>query len=79
MGTTWTDGFSAHVDLFLLVDGERLDVAQVGPSSFIFSKPVELPPGTEGELVISVDGVETKSQVLLQHGSRAEIEPVAYL
>jgi hypothetical protein len=55
MGIQWKDGFSAHVELFLLVEDKKLRVAQVGPESLILRDTCTIPPGTRGRIVIKVD------------------------
>lgn len=35
MGQRWLDGYSAEVEIYLLVNGKRFDVAQIGNGSLI--------------------------------------------
>jgi hypothetical protein len=80
MGNRWKDGYSASVELYLLVGGERFRVAQVGPKSFVLKDDDALiPPGTEGYLVIIVDGRKKSYPILLHQGTTAGCEKVAYL
>ena len=55
MGTFWKDGYSATVDIYLLVGGKKLSVAQVGPNYLRLQKLQELPLNTDAELVIHTD------------------------
>jgi len=69
MGTSWETGYSSKVDIYLLVDGQRLGVAQVGPDTFFLSKPAEIPAGIQATIVIEVDGREDRHLVLLYEGA----------
>lgn len=60
--------YSATVDLRLRVNGRILDVGQVGHKFLILAEASEVPPGTEAELVITVDGKESVRRVVLQEG-----------
>ncbi|MBI3463007.1 MAG: hypothetical protein HY000_08095 [Planctomycetes bacterium] len=73
-----TQGYSAKIDLQLLVNGQALDVAQVGPSRCVLTQPVDLPPGTEGEFILTVDGHDRRWHVLLLDGAAAD-NPVVRL
>ena len=48
-------GHSADVLIELFVNGQRFPVVQMGRGMLIFDQPVLL-PGTEGELVLTIDG-----------------------
>jgi hypothetical protein len=67
-----TLGYSARVDLKLLVNGRLLDVAQVGPDRCVLRNPVELPQGTEGEIIMHVDNHERRWHVLLFEGANSD-------
>lgn len=58
MSLVHNEGYSASVDLRLLVNGVCFDVAQVGDSSLILSESSPLPPLENGQLVVTVDGEE---------------------
>jgi hypothetical protein len=79
MGNAWQDGYSAHVDLYLLIDGEQIGVSQVGPGWFILQDDRHLPPGSEGELVVAIDGSEKRQHVFLHHGASGRGIEVAYI
>jgi len=51
--------YSATMDLRLRVHGRILDVGQVGHRFLILAETCDCPPGTEAELVVTVDGKET--------------------
>ena len=57
-------------DLRLRVNGRILDVGQVGHKFLVLAEPCDVPPGTEGELVVTVDDKETVQRVVLYDGIR---------
>jgi hypothetical protein len=65
MGQRWLDGYSAEVEIYLLVNGKRFDVAQIGNGSLILRDPAPIPASTEAKLVIKIDGHEEIEHVLL--------------
>jgi hypothetical protein len=68
MGTIWKDGYSADVNLYLVVGDEVVDIAQVGPSFLILSekRPIE---SCFAMLVVEVDHRRTEYSVLLDDAS----------
>jgi hypothetical protein len=78
MGQHWLDGYSAHVEIHLLLDGKQIDIAQIGHGSFILRSPQSIPPGTEATLVIKIDGREEVEQVFLAEGATNRGEPVPF-
>ena len=78
MGQRWLDGYSAHIDMYLLIDGEKHDIAQIGRGTLILRNPAVIPPGTEATLMFKIDGVEEVSHVLLPAGAEKFEEPVPY-
>jgi hypothetical protein len=79
MGQRWLDGYSADVEVYLLIAGERVDVAQIGHGKLILRTPREFPPGTRATLVFTVDGQEEREEVVLCEGAANVEEPVMYL
>jgi hypothetical protein len=74
MGFRWQDGgYSAEVELYLLVDGRRLPVAQVGKDFLILRDPVDVPSGY-AELSITIDGNEQIHQIILSARKPAAAE-----
>jgi hypothetical protein len=65
MGQRWLDGYSAEVEIYLLVNGKRFDVAQIGNGSLILRDPSPIPASTHAKLVIKIDGHEEIEHVLL--------------
>lgn len=76
MGFRWQDGgYSAEVEIYLLVDGRRLPVAQVGKDFLMLREPVDVPSGY-AELCIVIDGNEQIHQIILsaQKPTATELE-----
>lgn len=66
MGIQRDNGYSATVEAFLEVGESKIRLAKTGRTTLAFAEACELPPGTEGELVVCVDGhCDTRSVVLL--------------
>lgn len=79
MGKRWTDGYSADVELYLMVDGERYEIAQVGNHRLVMRDERSLPAGTEAILVINVDGVERRREINLCDGVPGGQQLVPYI
>ena len=80
MGKHWTDGgYSSDVELSLQVGERTLRIAQIGPNRFILRDECEFPPGTEGTIVIKVDGDERKIHAFLQNGVARGATEVQYI
>jgi hypothetical protein len=74
MGFRWQDGgYSSEVELHLLVDGRRLEVAQVGKDFLILREPAAVPSG-HAELIITIDGNEQVHHVILSANDPATAE-----
>lgn len=78
MGQTWTDGYSASIEIYLLVAGERYNVAQVANGALILRDPRPIPPETTATLVMRVDDKEERSEVFLRDGAPNNTEFVSY-
>jgi hypothetical protein len=62
-------GYSATVEGFLVVNGYRVRLAKTNARAVTFAESCQpLPPGTSGELLIIVDGNESRTQVTLPEG-----------
>jgi hypothetical protein len=77
MGTQWKDGYSAHVELTLVVDGERLPVAQVGPESLILRNASELEP-CFADLIIRIDDTVDNYRIAIYDGASQSNPIVKY-
>lgn len=65
MGIQRNNGYSATVEAFLVVGESMIRLAKTGRTTLTFADACELPPETEGELVVCVDGHrDTRSVVL---------------
>ena len=65
MGIQRGNGYSANVEAFLAVGESKIRLAKTGRTTLAFAEACELPLGTEGELVVCVDGhCDTRSVVL---------------
>jgi hypothetical protein len=60
-------GYSADVRLHLAISGRVIDLAQVAPEFLIINRPLDLPP-CQGEVVVTVDGVESRRRASLMDG-----------
>ena len=68
MGIERNDGYSATVEGFFVVRGNRIRLAKTNGCTFAFAEPCELSPGTIGELLVIVDGSEQRRTVTLPDG-----------
>jgi hypothetical protein len=60
--------FSADIRLDLLVDGQKIPLAKVGPNYAVLQGPVEIPAGSIALLVMTVDGREHRWEIVLENG-----------
>jgi hypothetical protein len=67
---TNSGGYSADVSLRLVLHGHELPLAQVGPSYCILREPVQFEP-TDGQILIVVDGHETRVDAFFPQGGSA--------
>ncbi len=78
MGIYHEDGYSSDVRGFLVVGGRRLRLAKTNGRTFVLSESCELPPGTEGELLVILDGHERSRFVKLPEGVKKDDTSVIY-
>jgi hypothetical protein len=69
MGQLWLDGYSAEVEIYLLIDGKRLDVAQIARDALVLRDEHPIPPGTAATLVTRIDGHEEREEIFLRAGA----------
>jgi hypothetical protein len=50
--------------MYVMIDGQRHDVAQIGPDTLILREPLEFRKGP-AQIVISVDGRQETREVIL--------------
>ena len=78
MGIQRENGYSASVEAFLIVADQHIRLAKTGPNKVTLVEPCELSPGTEGELVIVVDGHRDSRTVVLDDGAICGRQEVRY-
>jgi hypothetical protein len=71
------DPNSPDVTIHLIVGGEKLRVAKIGPSRLVMRDRRTLPE-TSAELVIVVNGERRSRNIMLPHGASLESGQVAY-
>jgi len=67
-GTTDQREYSSTIDIRLRVDGKLLDVTQVSESFLVLGAPAFVPPETEAEVIIIVDGRARSRKIFLHDG-----------
>jgi hypothetical protein len=60
-------GHSAEVDLRLKIGDRILSLHAVGPERIKLREPIDAPPGP-AEVIVSIDGEESRSAVMLPDG-----------
>jgi hypothetical protein len=79
MGITRQDGgYSATVEGFFVFAGQRFRLAKTNGATFTLVEPCELPPGTEGELLVIIDGKPDSKRIALPRGALADENIVGY-
>jgi hypothetical protein len=68
MGIHHSDGYSADVEGFFIVGELRIRLAKTNGSAFFLAESCELPPGTEGDLLVIIDGKSTSRHVEITDG-----------
>jgi hypothetical protein len=71
------DNYSATVKAHLIVGGQRLAIAKVGPSRCILRDMIDIPP-TDAEIILSIDGDEQTWPVFLTNGVSRTSDVVLY-
>jgi hypothetical protein len=78
MGQKWLDGYSADVEIYLIYNGSRYDVAQIGNGSLIMREPAPIPAETLVTLVMIFDGHEVREKVKLTSSAETCEEAVPF-
>jgi hypothetical protein len=68
MGIYHENGYSADVEGFFVIRGNRVRLAKTNGYTFVLAESCELPPGAEGELLTVVDGNSNSRRVVLPDG-----------
>jgi hypothetical protein len=75
--TANSTGYSSQVEIALILGGQSIALAQLGPAHCILREPFDFPPA-DGEIVLQVDGNVTRLQVRLDQGGSIENARVPY-
>jgi hypothetical protein len=78
MGIHRENGYSATVEGFFVLRGERIRLAKTNGSAFVLAEPRDLPAGTTGELLVIVDGQKDSKAVTLPEGATTGQTHVSY-
>lgn len=74
MGVHWKQGgYSATVEMYLLVDNKQYDIAQIGPSFLLLSHPQAISSG-HAQIVIRIDDHEEVQDVILAQSDPTSVE-----
>ena len=73
------EGYSSSIDIRLRVSGGEYRVAQVGESFLIMRDKISIPPETEAEVVITVDGDQFVHPVFLHQGISPDTSATSFL
>ncbi len=68
-------GYSAYVKITLILNGESIPVAQIGPGFLFLDAPVDHPP-CDGSVVLQIDQSERRWNVHLPDGISAALKRV---
>ena len=71
------NGYSSDIEGYLETGLGKFRLARINGERFGLHEPVNLPPG-EAELVLSFDGIDERSRIMLPDGSSASEQFVAY-
>ncbi len=78
MGYYHEDGYSSEVEGYLVINGRRIRLAKTNGRTLLLAEPCELAPGTEGELLVIVDGKRSSRRITLPMGVVGSEKNVAY-
>lgn len=71
MGVEWQDGgYSAEVEIFLLVDGRKLPVSHVDDKTLILREE-EVVPNGPAQIIMRIDGRENTYDVTIEANDSA--------
>jgi hypothetical protein len=71
------NGYSTDLEGFLCVGSERFPLAELGPDFCIVRRSVSLPP-SKGEIVLLIDGSESRIAVSLPDGAAVDRPRITY-
>lgn len=71
MGIQWQDGgYSAEVEIYLLVNGRKLPVSHIDDKTLILREDEVVPDG-HAQIIIRIDGQERTYDVIINAGESA--------
>lgn len=79
MIATKSEGYSASIDIRLRVSGNEYRVAQVGESFLIMRDKITVPPETDAEVIITVDGEQFVHPIFLHQGITPESSATSFI
>ena len=65
-------GYSSNLEAHLCVNGYVMPIAQLGPNFVVLKNPTDHPP-VDAEIVMSIDGDESRWRVHLAHGIQSAL------
>jgi hypothetical protein len=78
MGIHWKDGYSSSIDLTLIIDDERLSVAQVGPDYLILKQARDI-PDCYANLEIRIDDYLEVHRIALLEGASVANSTISFV
>lgn len=78
MGIQRENGYSATISAYFADGGVKYVLARTNGVTFDFTEPQELSPGTEGDLVVTLDGTTYSRRVILPDGASLADTTVRY-
>jgi len=78
MGRYHENGYSADVKAFFVVSNRKLRLAKTNGRPFVFSTGRNLPPGTSGQMVVTIDGHSHSRLVMRPYGAIEDRAIVKY-
>ena len=70
--------YSARIEGFLVARGQRFRVAKSNDQTVTLAEACELPPGTECDIVVIIDGNRSSLRVILPDGIAQGKSTVSY-
>lgn len=72
------NSYSAKVEAFLEVADKRLRIGRIRDGVMMLRDTIDVPPATQGRVVMSVDGIEDTTSVVLINGITVQSATVEY-
>jgi hypothetical protein len=78
MGKHYETGYSADVEGYLVVGEAKYRLAKSNGCTFVLAESCQLPAGTQGDMLVIVDGNKNSRRVVLDNGINAGQTTVGY-